>query len=271
MSKTAFLTLFVLAGCLFGQTNDPRQANIEVILERTGVSEQLKQFQPLLEQQLMSERGRMDQARFDAVAGILIKNVTPENILEVLRKNLLDNYNEAYVSNVIAFHDSPLAREFVRMEIEASGDREFEAKIRKFKMKTADPERKRLVEKLYKDLEMEAFSADLAAACVSSLLTAINSGLRDDEKLTPGEIEARSGLYRKILSANAGKTGIVSLMLTYQEAGIDEIRQYDEFYISPAGLWLEKIIKDSLIGGYSVCSEKAGKAIADYIDYGTTR
>jgi hypothetical protein len=184
---------------------------------------------------------------------------------------LYDNYDESYVSNIIAFHDSPLAKKFIQMEIEVSGDPGFFEKMRKFKMKNVDPERKKIVEKLYQDLEMESFSANLAAACVGSLLTAFNNGLPDDDKLTTEEIDVRSENFRKITAASAKKSGLISLLLTYKNAELDEIRAYDEFYSSPAGRWLENILKESLIGGYALCSENAGKAVAEYVNSEETR
>jgi hypothetical protein len=249
---------------LFAETgqNDRLKA-VNTIIEQSGIESQFAQLPALIETQLLAQQQSMDKDKFEILSRIMKKYFTHEPIVAKVRETFMADYDEKSVNEILLFYESDLAKKMTAFEIQASGPDIYE-KIQKLDFYTIDNKRKAQIEKLIKEIESLEFEGLIAAATFEGFIKSINAILPDNKKIPDDKINE---IKKKTLAAvNTEEQKIFQIKfyyLTYEKASDAELSQYIAFYSTKPGKWMHTKIRSGMLKGINVCSENAGKDLAE--------
>ncbi len=166
----------------------------------------------------------------------------PEKLKSELREPLGEKLSEADLGAIIAFYKSPLGARMVALA-KAANTPEFQSKIRGMagellESLTDQPERADVLITLDNSLRLTENAANLAFGLARAMAVGMAAA---DEKTTSLSEEALAAMDDALKKARPKMTermkqGIMaSLIYTYREASVEDLRNYLKFMTSPAG------------------------------------
>ena len=247
--------------------NEEKMRFIDQLLELTGVKKQVDFISAHVLAQLPPQRDKFEPEVYDRLNRILTEFYRPDRLYETVRIYFRDNSNEEQLLNLLNWNFSPLSQKMTSLDAEAVGPDSAEKMkdfFAKFNSYPSLKEKKPLMERLSKAVG----SSELY---VKMVLAATLGFFEVTEPLIPIEFREInrsefSGMFtamQKELEESLNTGVVPSLLYTYRDVTVEELKKYIDFWESEDGRWFNKITGDSFVEAVVQANRSAAVGIAE--------
>lgn len=258
----ALATLLIPVYPAFGRVSlEEKSRNIDMIIEISGIKGQLEAIPALLGQQFQNAKDK----KTIAVAAIAEEAFTTGNFLGEVQRALSENYNDKNAREVIRFYNSELGKKIAQCEVEASSQT-FQEKLDGFDIENYDQSRRKLIEKLFEDSNIQNYYYVLYSSLFESAFQTLNAILPKENRISASQMkELKKKVKDQYFSEAYRQKLLAEFYLMYEGLVNEEVSKYSKFIRSKSGKWVNQCIETGMINGFKAGTEKMVNDIMDYV------
>lgn len=258
------LILFILTLAAFPalakMSDQEKNQNIDLIIEKSDIRTQLAGLPEMVEQQALGAVGANNQR----LAEILKENFTVDDLLTEVKLAFTRRFNESHAKTIVQFLGTDLATRMVGYESE-SMEPGFAKKRKSFAIDKYSDKRRQIIAKFFDAIKVQNFYYVLQSSIMESMLKAINNLLPEEARISDAQIaKIRRQIKEQVFSDEAKEAMLVEYFLIYDRATDAEMEEYTKFNNSSAGRWMNQCIETGVVNGMQKYAEKIIIAVIAY-------
>ncbi len=225
---------------------EPHATIIKEILELNGLQKHLEGMQGLLKAQLVRCTDTNSAEVCGRVQEVMLESFTPEIFYQSAVETLLANYDEAQLSKIREFVQTPLSKKLVDLEITAQNPASLPEKRGYIEhLMDPTPERKKLIDRMEAATNQTEMTLNLAVQMSDAIYQAVQAALKPEQRSlpnpTPEQLQGFRTQIQPVIQASVFQT----FLFNYRYASDEELNQYVAFLESDSGRWFNKILNVS--------------------------
>ncbi|MCL6590032.1 MAG: hypothetical protein K6U80_08785 [Firmicutes bacterium] len=241
-------------------SDEEKNRNIDLIIEKSGIRAQLAGLPEMVKQQALGAAG----ANNLRLAEILKENFALDDLLAEVKLVFLREFNESHTKSIVKFLESDLAARMVRYESESMGPG-FADKRNDFDPGRYSDKRRQIVTKFFEAVKAQNFYYVLQSSIMESMLQAINKLLPEEAQISGAQIaKIKQQIKEQVFSAQAKEVMLADYFLIYDRATDAEMEEYTKFNASRAGRWMNQCIEKGIVNGMQKYAEKIVVAVVGF-------
>lgn len=261
---TVVAVVLLLTATANAAPTDERAAQIDELLELTGLRRSLAQVPELAQMLVQKQAGQLspsDQAR---LAEGVARALRWEALGGPVRDALQAGFDPARVSTLLAWLRAPLARRLTDLEVAASSP-EAQREIERLaaQLQTSRPPQTRIA--LIQRLDTASGSADMNVDFMVAIFKTMAETVvrRQGVAATarPGEMDQYVKQLRAQLEQPIRTSAFLFMLYAYRSVSEADLEQYVQFMESDAARWLSRAIRQGLLNA----AGGAGGAMGDVV------
>jgi hypothetical protein len=252
----SLLTLPALAR----MSDQEKDQNIDLIIEKCGIRNQLAGLPEMIEQQAIGAAGANNQG----LAKIFKENFTVDDLLAEVKLVFRKEFNESHAKTIVKFLESDLAARMVLYESDSMGPA-FAEKRNNFTADKYSDKRRQVITKFFEATRAQNFYYVLQSSIMESMFKAINNLLPEEAQISGAQIaKFKQQIKEQVFSDEAKELMLVDYFLIYDRATDAEMVEYTKLNASRAGRWMNQCIETGIVNGMQKYAEKIIIAVVAY-------
>ncbi|HEX3045167.1 MAG TPA: hypothetical protein VHY08_10450 [Bacillota bacterium] len=187
LSILGILVILILAlvalPAIAQMSDDEKNRNIDLILEKSGIHAQLAGLPAMVEQQALAAAGANNQG----LAEMLKESFSVDDLIAEVKLVFLHEFNESHSQVIVKFLETDLAGRMAQYEVEsldpAFGEKRNSIDINKYSKK-----RRQIISKFITEIKAQNSYYVLQSSIMESMLRAINNLLPEEAQISDAQI-----------------------------------------------------------------------------------
>lgn len=264
------LTLTVLFMFFSGQAG-AQNALLEELLDKSGITKQLEGFPELLQMGFNEATQGAEPEKQEELKLIQEKMARAYNMDKfnaALRKSIAENLNDADITEILKWLNSPLGQKITRIEENGSTVEAEQAKqdfMMSFDPQSVPQERLTVIENLESAIKATDLLMTIILSSQKAIMMAVMPYIPVEQRITAKEIDMQVEMNRPILQSQYEDYIVGSMIFIYQELSDEELKSYAEFAQSPMGSKYHKVTSNAFSEAFTQAAAAFGDEIGSAI------
>ena len=245
-----------------------RAALVAETLQRSGTKDQIDQVPALVRAGLEEQAAEADPETYALLEPIFSQAYRPDRLYQVVSGHLLQQADEARLSQVLEWLRSPLAQRISGWEVEASTP-EAQQEVRRYheqQEQNPPPEvRMDLVVRLNRAARVSETTVEINLATMRGLLEGVNASLPPEKRLEKETLDRLLEGSRAQMEGVTETQTLTYLLYTYRHATEPELTEYVAFLESDLGQWFARLMSEALRQAMATAANEVGRRVSETI------
>ena len=241
----------------------------EEVLELSGARQQIDNMPSLIEPQLEQYKAKQKPEVYELLSKIMKESYKAETIYRVVSNNLLSNFDQNRISNILNWYHSPLAQKITQLEVRAFSPEALQ-EMRQFatNLESNPPQEARI--NLIQNLDSVVGATDLNIELISTMgiqmLKVLQMTVPEDQRFKEQNWEDKfKSQMKSQLEPTMEQNSIISYLYTYRSLSDEDLGQYVNFFNTDDGQWLVKILNQGYLDAMAKIGREMGSKLGDAI------
>lgn len=264
------LTLTVLLLFFSGQAS-AQNALLDELMDKSGITKQLEGFSELLQMGFSDATQGAEpekQEELKLIQEKMARAYDMDKFNAALRKSMGENLNDADITEVLKWLNSPLGQKITRIEEKGSTVEAEQAKqafMMSFDPQSISQERLAAVGDLESAINATELLLTIILNSQKAIMMAVMPYVPVEQRISAKEIDMQIEMNRPILQSQYEDYIIGSMVFTYQELSDDELKSYVAFAQTPAGIKYHKVTSNAFSEAFTQAAAAFGDEIGSSI------
>lgn len=264
------LTLTVLFMFFSGQAG-AQSALLDELMDKSGITKQLEGFSELLQMGFSEATQGAGPEKLEELKLIQEKMARAYNMDKfnaALRKSMGENLNDADITEVLKWLNSPLGQKITQIEEKSSTVEAEQAKqafMMSFDPQSVPQERLTTIANLESAINATELLLTIILNSQKAIMMAVMPYIPVEQRITAKEIDMQVEMNRPILQSQYEEYITGSMFFIYQELSDEELKNYAEFAQTPAGLKYHKATSNAFSEAFTQAAAAFGDEIGSSI------
>lgn len=230
--------------------------DVDELMQQSGINQQIEQIEAGISPSLQEADGELPSAIMQKLEQVMLKEFAADNLKLNIRQQLQSHLSRADIKAVMKWLNSPLGKKITALEVAQSSEAAYADSSESMDTLLADSERFTLM----RELNKATGTSDAMLAMTIVMQEAMFYGMKASAKhgeLDDAVVQHMLSMAKQQLQTQMELMAVSSLLYTYRDLSVKEIKHYIDFANSPAG----KNYHQAFIQALSTAMTKAGGAV----------
>ncbi len=236
--------------------------DIDELMQRSGINQQMEQIEADISPSLQEADGQLPGDAMQKLEQVMLKEFAAETLKQSIRQQLQTRLSRSDIKTVLKWLNSPLGKKITALQMANSGNANVDDMQESIDELLADSERFELM----RELNAVSGTSDAMLAMTLAMQEAMFYGLKAStahSELDDNMIQQMMSMAKQQLQTQMELMAVSSLLHSYRDLSISEIKQYINFASSPAGKNYHQAFIQALSDAMAKAGDEVGKALAE--------